>query len=78
MKVFRCQLTEDRKQRTDDREQRIEGRRKKSSVESATGPTYIGGHGGPPYFPKKMASNFMKFHTRFQRTEVRRQKSDAP
>jgi hypothetical protein len=24
-------------------------------------PTYIGGHGGPPYFTK-MASNLMKFH----------------
>jgi len=30
-------------------------------VGSATVPTGIGGHGGPPYFTKK-ASNFMKFH----------------
>ena len=43
------------------------------AVGSATVPTYIGGHGGPPYCPKKMASNFMKFHTRFQRIEDKNQ-----
>jgi hypothetical protein len=34
-------------------------------VGSATVPTAIGGHGGPPYFTK-IASKFVKLHTRCQ------------
>jgi len=37
-------------------------------VGSATEPTGISGHSGPPYFTK-IASKFMKFHTRSSRVQ---------